>query len=213
MIFIYMLPPWMGNASSSDISYIYIFAGIALLILLIANVNFINLSIARSMTKVKEVGVRKVLGAGKWQLVFQFLCDGLLTSMIAFLLAIVLTESALPVLNQLTNKEFSWNSWISLLVLAGLVIGFFIVGLLAGLYPSLFITRFKVTQALKGKSGDVRTKNWVRQGLLLGQFTISIILIVGAIVIFLQMQYLRNKPLGISKTANARCAHIRNRRV
>ena len=188
-----------GNASNSDISYIYIFAGIALLILLIANVNFINLSIARSMTKVKEVGVRKVLGAGKWQLVFQFLCDGLLTSTIAFLLAIILTESALPVLNQLTNKEFSWNSWMSVPVLVGLVIGFLMVGILAGLYPSLFMTRFKVTQALKGKSGDVRTKNWVRQGLLLGQFTISIILIVGAIVIFMQMQYLRNKPLGFQK--------------
>jgi len=188
-----------GNASNSDISYIYIFAGIALLILLIANVNFINLSIARSMTKVKEVGVRKVLGAGKWQLVFQFLCDGLLTSTIAFLLAIILTESALPVLNQLTNKEFSWNSWMSVPVLVGLVIGFLMVGILAGLYPSIFITRFKVTQALKGKSGDVRTKNWVRQGLLLGQFTISIILIVGAIVIFMQMQYLRNKPLGFQK--------------
>ena len=188
-----------GNASSSDISYVYIFAGIALLILLIANVNFINLSIARSMTKVKEVGVRKVLGAGKWQLVLQFLCDGLLTSLIAFILAILLTESALPVLNQLTNKEFSWDSWISLPVLTGLVIGFLMVGLLAGLYPSLFITRFKVTLALKGKSGDTKTKNWVRQGLLLGQFTISIILIVGAIVIFLQMQYLRNKPLGFQK--------------
>jgi putative ABC transport system permease protein len=105
----------------------------------------------------------------------------------------------LPVLNQLTNKEFSWNSWMTVPVLAGVVIGFLMVGLLAGLYPSLFITRFKVTQALKGKSGDVRTKNWVRQGLLLGQFTISIILIVGAIVIFLQMQYLRNKPLGFQK--------------
>jgi putative ABC transport system permease protein len=189
----------VGNASSSDISYIYIFAGIALLILLIANVNFINLSIARSMSKVKEVGVRKVLGAGKRQLVMQFLCDALLISMISFLMAIFLTECALPVLNQLTNKEFRWNTWISLPVLAGVVIGFLIVGLLAGLYPSIFITRFKVTLALKGKSGDTHTKNWVRQGLLLGQFTISIILIVGAIVIFRQMQYLRDKPLGFQK--------------
>ena len=110
-----------------------------------------------------------------------------------------MTESALPVLNQLTSKEFRWGSWISLPVLTGVVIGFLMVGLLAGLYPSLFITRFKVTLALKGKSGDTKTKNWVRQGLLLGQFTISIILIVGAIVIFLQMQYLRNKPLGFQK--------------
>ncbi len=188
-----------GNASSSDISYIYVFAGIALLILLIANVNFVNLSIARSMTKIKEVGVRKTLGAGKWQLVLQFLCDVLLISIIAFVLAILLTESVLPVLNQLTNKEFKWNSWISLPVLTGAVICFLMIGLLAGLYPSLFITRFKVTLALKGKSGDNKTKNWVRQALLLGQFTISIILIVGAIVIFQQMQYLRNKPLGFQK--------------
>lgn len=189
----------VGNASNSDITYVYIFAGIALLILLIAKVNFINLSIARAMTKVKEVGIRKVLGAGKRQLVMQFLCDALLISMIAFILAVILTEFALPVLNQLTNKQFRWNAWISLPVLSGVMAGFLIVAILAGLYPSIFITRFKVTLALKGKSGDTHTKNWVRQGLLLGQFTISIILIAGAIIIFLQMQYLRNKPLGFQK--------------
>ena len=154
------------------------------------------------MTKIKEVGVRKVLGAGKAQLVLQFLFDGLLTSLIAFILAIILTEATLPVLNRLTNKEFSWDSWISPPVLAGLVIGFLMVGLLAGVYPSIFVTRFKVTNALKGKSGDVKTKNWVRHGLLLGQFTISIILIAGAIVVFQQMQYLRNKPLGFK---NSKC--------
>ena len=189
----------VGNASKSDITYIYIFAGIGLLILLIANVNFVNLSIARSMNKVREVGVRKVLGAGRMQLVLQFLCEGLIVSMFAFVCAIILTEISLPVLNQLTGKEFKWNSWISIPDLMAAVISFFIVGLIAGLYPAFFVSRFKVTMALKGKSGDKNTRNWVRQGLMLGQFTISIVLIIGAIVIFQQMRFLRDKPLGFQK--------------
>jgi len=189
----------LGNASSSDITYMYVFAGVAFLILLIANVNFINLSIARSINRVKEIGMHKVLGAEKKQLVFQFLFETLLTSAIAFLLAIVLTQLALPALNQLTDKHFSWAGWTTPINMAIFAAIFFAAGILAGLYPAFFITRFKTALALKGKSGDQNKRNAVQKTLLVMQFTVSIMLIIGTIVIYQQMQYLRNKPLGFQK--------------
>ena len=189
----------IGNASSSDITFMYVFAGVAFLILLIANVNFINLSIARSINRVKEIGMHKVLGAEKRQLVLQFLFETVLTSVIAFLLAIVLTQLALPVLNQLTDKHFTWGDWAT----AGniLVFGtvFLTAGILAGLYPAFFITRFNTSLALKGKSGDQAKRNTIQKALLVTQFSVSIMLITGTIIIYQQMQYLRDKPLGFQK--------------
>ena len=189
----------IGNASSSDITYMYVFAGVAFLILLIANVNFINLSIARSINRVKEIGMHKVLGAEKKQLVLQFLFETVLTSAIAFLLAIVLTQLAIPVLNQLTDKHFTWASWATAgnIFIFGAV--FFSAGILAGLYPAFFITRFNTSLALKGKSGDQAKRNTIQKTLLVTQFTVSIMLIIGTIVIYQQMQYLRDKPLGFQK--------------
>jgi len=189
----------IGNPSTSSITYVYIFIGIAFLILLIANVNFINLSIARSINRIKEVGLRKVLGAEKKQLIIQFLCSSLLVCLVAFVLAVILTEIALPALNRLTNKQFTWRSWVTIPNFIFFSSIFFITGILAGLYPAFFITRFKTALALKGKSGDQSKRNFVQKSLLIIQFTISIILIIGAIVIFQQMQYLRNKPLGFQK--------------
>jgi putative ABC transport system permease protein len=139
------------------------------------------------------------LGAEKKQLVTQFLTATLLTSFIAFAFAAVLTGIALPVLNELTDKHFNWTSWItsSNIVLFSLL--FFTTGILAGLYPAFFITNFKLTLALRGKSGDHTQRNAIQKTLLIIQFTVSIILIIGTIVIFQQMQYLRDKPLGFQK--------------
>jgi len=188
-----------GNASSADITYIYVFTGIAFLILLIANVNFINLSVARSINRVKEIGMHKVLGAEKKQLVLQFLYETLLTSAIAFLLALILTQTALPALNTLTNKHFDLSSWFTLSNILLFSLVFFGTGILAGLYPAFFITRFNTALALKGKSGDQAKRNAVQKTLLVTQFTVSIMLIIGTIVIYQQMQYLKDKPLGFQK--------------
>jgi len=188
-----------GNPSTSSISYIYIFSAIAFLILLIANVNFINLATARAGTRSREVGMRKVLGADKRQLIFQFLSETLLLSFISLLLAFLFTGLTLPILNQLTNKQLSTSSWYN----APNIILFFMVfsftGILSGLYPAFFITRFNPILALKGKSGETKKRNIVRKVLLVTQFTVSIILIIGAIVIYLQLEYIRNKPLGFKK--------------
>ncbi len=189
----------VGNESASDIGYIYIFAGIALLILVIANINFINLSIAQSISRIKEVGVRKVLGAEKKQIITNFLSSTLFTGIIAFLLSIALTGLAMPMLNLLTGKQMDWHSWLNpgiLIFFAGI---FFISCMLAGLYPAFYITRSNTLLALKGRSGDSRKKNRIQKILLVTQFTVSILLITATGVVYQQLQFLRNKPLGFQK--------------
>ncbi len=189
----------VGNESSSDISYLYIFAGVAGLILLIANINFINLSIAQSIGKIKEVGLRKVLGAGKQEIVTGFLSKTLFTSFIAFLLATGLTAVALPALNQLTGKQLELQSWLDFPDLLMFALVFFTTGILAGLYPAFFITRFNTILALKGRTGDPGRKNRIQKILLTIQFTVSILLITATGVVYQQQLYLRNKPLGFQK--------------
>jgi len=189
----------IGNPSANSITYIYLFAGIALLILLIANVNFINLSTARAVTRTKEVGMRKVLGAGKRQIMIQFLGEGLLLGFIAFLVAFFLAVSGLLLLNELTAKQLAWQSVFTIPNIISFSLIFFISGILSGMYPAYFVTRFQLIASLKGKSGEAGKKNLLRKVLMVAQFSISIILIIGAIVIYQQLQYIRNKPLGFKK--------------
>ncbi len=189
----------VGNESNSDISYLYIFAGIALLILLIANINFINLSIAQSIGKIKEVGIRKILGAEKKQIITGFLNGTLFTAFTSFFIAIVLTGLILPVLNQLTGKQLDWNSLLNIRILILFAGVFFASSLLAGLYPAFFITRFNTVLALKGRSGDPKKKNRIQKILLTTQFIVSILLITATGIVYQQIQFLRNKPLGFQK--------------
>src|ERR1700756_196496 len=143
--------------------------------------------------------MRKVLGADKKQLVFQFLSETLLLSLLSLLLAFIIAGLTLPILNQLTNKQLSVSSSFSTQSIMLFFIVFCLTGILSGLYPAFFITRFNPILALKGKSGEIRKKNMVRKILLITQFTISIILIIGAFVIYKQLEYIRNKPLGFKK--------------
>jgi len=189
----------VGNESNSDASYLYIFAGVAALILLIANINFINLSIAQSIGRIKETGLRKVLGAGKKQIISGFLSKTLFTSFLAFFLAISLTALALPALNQLTGKQLNWRSWLDISGLSIYAAVFFATGILAGLYPAIFVTRFNTILALKGRSGDPGRKNRIQKILLTTQFTVSILLITATGVVYQQQAYLLNKPLGFQK--------------
>ncbi|GGB17192.1 ABC transporter permease [Puia dinghuensis] len=189
-----------GNPSTNSITYIYIFSAIAFLILLMANINFINLSNAQSLTRIAEIGVRKVSGADSRQLLLQFLGEGLLLSGIAFVVALLLTLPGLSLLNTVTGKSLQPDVLLRvsvLLVFAGLLLG---SGLLAGIYPAVFITRMRLTALLKGQPGDNRISgNRIRQSLIVTQFVIAIALVTGAIVIQRQLSYLRNKPLGFDK--------------
>jgi putative ABC transport system permease protein len=188
-----------GGLSTNSITYLYLFAGIALLILLIANVNFINLAIARSVMRTQEVGMRRLLGAGRTQLVVQLLLETLLISALAFIFALALAQLGLPVLNELTNKQLSWEDWLRPSILALFSLVFFLVALAAGLYPALYITRLKPVRSIQGKSGETGKRQFVQKFLLVSQFTISLLLISGALIIYQQLQFLRNKPLGFQK--------------
>jgi len=187
------------NPSTGSIIYIYIFSGIALLVLLIASVNYINLATARSSTRSREVGMRKVLGASKRQLIIQFLGENLLTGTVAFLLALAFTDLALPLLNDLTGRQiprFSWINWSGISVFVFL---FFSSSVLAGIYPAFFISSFQPLVSMKRRSGETGSKQLLRKTLLVTQFCICILLITGSVVIYKQVQYLHNKPLGFKK--------------
>ena len=188
-----------GNASTRDILYVYIFLAIAFLILLIASVNFINLSIARSIVKIKDIGIRKVLGAEQKELIAQFLVATVLISLISFLISLLITQLALPAFNNLTGKSLRWNSWLTPSNLLLFILLFVFTGVLAGLYPAFSIARFDPILALKGKSGDHVKKNRIQKTLLITQFVISNILTIGALVIFQQLKYLREKDPGFQK--------------
>jgi putative ABC transport system permease protein len=142
-----------SNESNNSITYIYIFAGIALMILLIANINFINLSNAQSLTRIAEIGIRKVSGAGARQLLLQFLGEGLLVSGVAGVLALVLAIPGLSLLNSVTGKELhAAVLWSGMMIpaLVGLLV---CTGLLAGLYPAIYVMRWQLVALLKGKTG------------------------------------------------------------
>lgn len=183
-----------------DITYVYIFSIVALFILLLACVNFMNLSTARASMRAKEVGLRKVLGACRGQLARQFLGEAMLFSLLALLLALVLIEMALPVFNSITEKELridylgNWP-WLALLLGLALLVGFF-----AGSYPALFLSRFHPVAVLKGDpASGVGGHATLRKALVVFQFSIAIVLIVGTLIVSDQLELLRNKKLGFDK--------------
>ena len=201
---------------AGSITYLYVFIGIALMTLLIAGINFVNLSTARSLKRAKEVGIRKVLGSGKRQLIAQFLGESILLSVFAFLFSLVLIGVLLPVLNNLTGKKLSFgyllsDSWL-LILFVGIAL---VTGLLAGSYPAFFVSRFQPIATLKGSFVSGKAKGGaVRQVLLGVQFVSSIALIIGTLVAFQQLHYMQNQPLGFDKefmiTANTRNEKITN---
>ncbi len=184
-----------------DINRLYLFAGIGIITLLIACINFINLTTASSLNRAKEVGVRKVMGAGKGSLVGQFLGESLLLSFFAFLLSLALAALALPVLNRLTQLDLVFKPWNPPFILLTFVGIFILSGLLAGSYPAFYVSKFQAVASLKGNSGSTQKAGGIalRKVLIILQFLASITFISGAIIIFLQLNYLRNQPLGFAR--------------
>ena len=184
---------------TSDITYVYIFSMIAFFILLIACINFMNLATARAASRAREVGMRKVLGAQRTQLIRQFLSESTLLAALALVLAVVLIELLLPALNAVSGKALSTDyliHWSIPVVLAGIVLG---VGLLAGSYPAFYLSAFRPVRALSGTSGRGRSAAALRKGLVVFQFGISIALIIGTTIIYRQLDYIQNQRLGFDK--------------
>ena len=184
---------------SGNIQYVYIFIVAALIILLIACVNFMNLSTARSAGRSKEVGVRKVLGSQRSSLVFQFLTESTLTSFFALLLAIVVAWALLPYLNQLSGKHITLKPVYLAWLLPFLVVMAMVIGLLAGSYPAFFLSGFEPMKVLKGKLSTGFKGSWLRNSLVVFQFASAILLIVGTLVIYNQLNFIRNKKLGYNR--------------
>ena len=185
--------------ASGNVQYVYIFIIVGIFILLIACVNFMNLSTARSAGRSKEVGVRKVMGSTRSNLIFQFLTESILTSFIALVLALVLTFCLLPYFNQVSGKEISPYHISSLWLLPGLLVATLFVGLLAGSYPAFFLSAFQPVQVLKGKLAVGFKGSWLRDSLVVFQFATAIILIIGTLVIYSQLNYIRNKNIGYNR--------------
>jgi len=183
----------------SDIRYVYIFGAIAVFMLLIASINFMNLSTAAASKRAKEVGVRKVLGSGRKSLVYQFLIESFLLTLAALVLAVALAYVALPLFNQLAGKTLTlhvlgqWQIW-PILLLLGIV-----VALLAGCYPAFFLSAFNPVSVLKGKLAPANRGLGLRSGLVVFQFLISIGLIFCTTVVYKQLDYIQNKKLGYNK--------------
>jgi putative ABC transport system permease protein len=183
-----------GNAQ-----YVYIFSAIALLILLIACVNFMNLSTARSSNRAKEVGVRKVLGSLKKNLIQQFLTESVLISLIALAFAFVISWLLLPYFNQLAGKNIHLSSLLQPTMMLSLLVLMLIVGLLAGSYPAFYLSSFQPIAVLKGKLSAGFKRSWLRNALVVFQFVISIILIFGTVVIYNQLNYIHKKDVGFNR--------------
>lgn len=185
--------------ANGSMQYVYIFSAIALFILLIACVNFMNLSTARSSNRAKEVGVRKVLGSNKKNLVSQFLTESVLISFIALILAIGIAQLLLPYFNQLSGKDIDMGWFSKPWLLPSLLVLVLIVGVLAGSYPSFYLSSFQPVTVLKGKLSGGFKRSWLRSSLVVFQFATSVILIVGTIVIYSQLSFIRNKRLGFDR--------------
>ncbi len=184
---------------NGSMQYVYIFGAVALFILLIACINFMNLSTARSASRAKEVGIRKVLGTEKKSLIRQFLAESTLTSFIALLLAVVFTWLALNWFNDLAAKEFQITDLLQpgfLLFLLAMPIA---VGLIAGSYPAFFLSSFKPIAVLKGKMNTGFSKSNLRSTLVVFQFFTTILLITGTIVIYKQLNYIQSTKIGFKK--------------
>ena len=187
-------------APNGDIATVYIFLAIALFILLIASINFMNLATARSASRAKEVGMRKVVGAQREHLIGQFLGESVLLGVVALVVAGALVWLAVPEFNALTGKDLASASLIDPLMVLALVGVAMIVGLLAGSYPAFFLSGFGPAAVLKGelRAGAGRG-TWLRKGLIVFQFFISIGLIVSTGIVFKQMEFVRSKKLGFAK--------------
>lgn len=199
-------------SANSSMTYIYTFSIVAILILLIAVINYINLSTARSSIRMKEIGVRKVTGSSKTQLVWMFLSESVLLTFMASIAAVFLISLIFPWFKQLTGKELSiWRFGVFNTMLL-LSVFSLCTGIISGIYPALFFARFQTISALKGQLGNQNNNQFFRKALVTFQFVITIAMIAGSVVIYQQLQYVSKKDLGFNKD-QVLTFHIQNKEV
>ena len=186
-----------GVQSGGRIAYVNLFSAIGLFILVIACINFMNLSTAKAAIRTKEVGVKKALGAGRKRLAVQFIGESMLMTFLSLMVAIILVVIALPQFNIITGKELAFNFNPQLVaMLVGITL---VTGLVAGSYPAIYLSGFNPVTVLKGKLQSSTGEVWVRKGLVAFQFTLSIVLIVSVLVVYKQIEFVQNTNLGYDK--------------
>lgn len=183
-----------------DISYIYIFGAVAAFMLVIACINYMNLATARSASRSKEVGIRKVMGSMRAQLVLQFITESVVIAMIALVASLILIYALLPAFNTLSNKQLPYAYVLQTPVILSLLGIVFFVGLVGGSYPAFYLSGFSPVSVLKGKMAARGGSVVLRKGLVIVQFAISIFMLISTLVVFDQLNYLRNKDLGFDKS-------------
>ncbi|RYY15698.1 MAG: FtsX-like permease family protein, partial [Chitinophagaceae bacterium] len=187
------------GSKSGNISNVYVFSVIAIFILVIACINFINLTTARSVERAKEVGIRKVVGALRFQLARQFIAESILLCLIAFVVSLLLASLLLPAFNTLAGKQVSTGILNNPANILTLFLAALAIGLLAGMYPAWVLSSFKPITVLKGKFSTSTRGIILRKSLVVAQFTISIALIIATIIVYNQMNYMQKQDLGFNK--------------
>ncbi|RLD24917.1 MAG: hypothetical protein DRI71_01145 [Bacteroidetes bacterium] len=182
-------------AGGGNKTFVFILVSIAVLILIIACINFMNLATARASERAREVGVRKTLGSYKSQLIMQFLSESVVIAFISMILALIILQLVLPSFNEITNLHLSLGLE-DVSLISGIVVFSLLVGLLAGIYPAFFLSSFNPAYVLKGSMATGKSGVWLRNSLVVFQFTISIILIGGTITVYKQLLFMQNKDLG-----------------
>ncbi len=184
---------------NGDIKRIHIFSVIALFILLIACINYINLSTARSALRAREIGVRKAVGAQRKEIILQFLSESVLVTWVAIILSVILSISTMPALNSLSGQQLSISALLRWQIIVPFLLVPFVIGTLSGLYPALFMSSFQPARVLKGMLKVEGGSISFRKVLVVSQFAISIILIISTAIVFQQLRYMQTKTLGFNK--------------
>ncbi len=188
-----------GLTGGSNPVYSYILSGIAVFILLIACINFVNLTVARSVKRAKEIGIRKVVGGDRKQLIIQFLSESFILCLVAFVMAVVLAEFALPVFNRLSNKALALSYLLDAKLISGYFVLFLLTGLLAGFYPALVLSNYNPVKTLYSRF-VLAGKNYLQKSLVVLQFGLASFLIIATLTIFSQFNYLITRNLGYDDT-------------
>jgi putative ABC transport system permease protein len=184
---------------TDPVVYVYLFSAVAVIVLLIAGINFVNLSTARSSKRAKEVGMRKVIGATRKDVLRQFFGESVLLAVFALVMAVLLVYLALPAFNSLAEKQLSLNFTQNFEILVGILLIAVLTGVLSGIYPALFLSSFQPVSALKNTAARGSKGGRFRKSLIVIQFTASIVLIVSTTVVFKQMQFIRSIDLGFNR--------------
>lgn len=188
-----------NNSSKGEIAYLYVFSAVGLFVLAIASINYMNLATARSMKRAKEVGMRKVAGAGKGQLVWQFLSESILFSLLSFVIAAIIVELVLPSFNAMANKALVLGLTANLLLVLGLFVLVICVGIVSGSYPALYLSQLNPAVAFRGESRVGTRASFLRKSLVVVQFSLSIIMIIATFVVSNQLDFIRTKNLGFNQ--------------